>query len=75
MKGKGGMIKKATISEDMEKMRVRREERKIKEERKVHNANNNQSESNRPFDVDYEKMIRKKRADLYQSVPSNVLFL
>ena len=51
-------IQKKNISEDIENLRQRREERKIKEEKR------SQENQGKTMDIDYEKMIQKKKTEL-----------
>ena len=53
-------IQKKNISEDIENLRQRREERKIKEEKR------SQENQGKTMDIDYEKMIQKKKTELYK---------
>ncbi len=53
-------IQKKNILEDMENLRQRREERKIKEEKR------SQDNQGKIMDIDYEKMIQKKKTELYK---------
>ena len=65
---------KKSITDDIEKLRQRREDRKIKEDRKGQVGNPGQ-ESNKTMDLEYEKMILKKKNEIFQKEPKYVKFL
>ena len=65
---------KKSITDDIEKLRQRREDRKIKEDRKGQVGNPGQ-ESNKTMDIEYEKMILKKKNEIFQKEPKYVKFL
>lgn len=62
---------KQSIINDIEKLHQRRENNKIKEEKKASNVLN-QKDNMKPFDVDYAKMITKKQTEIYQNSPKEV---
>lgn len=67
MRGKGGAQK---VTDDMEKMRQRREDRKYRENKKGQ-GNKPQQEIGNIMDVEYEKMIRKKKMEIYENNEPN----
>ena len=54
-----------SVQDEIDNMKKRRDERKIKENRKIALANNNHEFIGKAMDKDYEKMIRNKKADIY----------
>ena len=64
MQGKRPYQKK-TIAEDMENLRQRREDRKLAQEKRGMTP----SEMGKMMDIDYERMIRKKKAEIFQYEP------
>ena len=65
MQGKRPYQKKS-IAEDMENLRQRREDRKLAQEKRGMTP----SEMGKMMDIDYERMIRKKKAEIYQYEPN-----
>ena len=65
---KQNINKGKSIQDDIDNMRKRRDERKIKESRKIA-ANNNHEFIGKAMDKDYEKMIRNKKSDIYSYEP------
>ena len=59
-----------TVQDEIDNMKKRRDERKIKESRKI-TVNNNHEIIGKRMDKDYEKMIRNKKSDIfsYESDP------
>ncbi|MCQ2818865.1 MAG: hypothetical protein MJ252_16490 [archaeon] len=70
MSKKGNGPGKKSIAEQIESLRQRREDRKLKEDKKV--LGNQGVDNIKVMDVEYEKMIKKKRYELYQSQPEEV---
>ena len=64
MQGKRQYVKKS-IAEDMENLRQRREDRKLNQEKRGMTP----SEMGKMMDIDYERMIRKKKAEIFQYEP------
>ena len=58
-----------SVQDEIDNMKKRRDERKIKENRKTAIANNNHEFIGKAMDKDYEKMIRNKKADIYSYEP------
>ena len=58
-----------SVQDEIDNMKKRRDERKIKENRKIALANNNHEFIGKAMDKDYEKMIRNKKADIYSYEP------
>ena len=69
---RNNVVNKKNIADDLEKMRQRREDRKNKEDRKNQLANASQ-ETNRIMDIEYEKMSRQKKLDLFLYEPQPVI--
>ena len=65
---KQNINKGKSVQDDIDNMRKRRDERKIKESRKIA-ANNNHEFIGKAMDKDYEKMIRNKKSDIYSYEP------
>ena len=59
-----------SVQDDLDNLKKRRDDRKIKESRKVA-SNNNHEFIGKAMDKDYEKMIRYKKADLYSYEPDS----
>ena len=64
---KQNLNKGKSVQDEIDSMKKRRDERKIKENRKI--ANNNHEFIGKAMDKDYEKMIRNKKADIYSYEP------
>ena len=56
---------KKSITDEIDKLRQRREDRKTKEDRKAQIGNPSQ-DSNKVMDIEYEKMILKKKNEIFQ---------
>ena len=54
----------------MEILRQRREERKNREEKRVNPQFISNNDTGKTMDADYEKMIRKKKTEIYQNKPA-----
>ena len=65
---KPNINKGKTVQDEIDNMKKRRDERKIKENRKMV-ANNNHEFIGKSMDKDYEKMIRNKKSDIYSYEP------
>ena len=61
---------KKSIAEEMEILRQRREERKNREEKRVNPQFISNNDTGKTMDADYEKMIRKKKTEIYQNKPA-----
>ena len=61
---------KKSIAEEMEILRQRREERKNREEKRVNPQFISNNDTGKTMDADYEKMIRKKKIEIYQNKPA-----
>jgi kinesin family protein 2/24 len=61
---------KKSIAEEMEILRQRREERKNREEKRANPQFIPNNEVGKTMDADYEKMIRKKKTEIYQNKPA-----
>ena len=61
---------KKSIDEEMEILRQRREERKNREEKRVNPQFISNNDTGKTMDADYEKMIRKKKIEIYQNKPA-----
>ena len=61
---------KKSIAEEMEILRQRREERKNREEKRANPQFISNNEMGKTMDADYEKMIRKKKTEIYQNKPA-----
>jgi kinesin family protein 2/24 len=57
-----------SVQDEIDNLKKRRDERKNKENRKI-NANNNHEFIGKAMDKDYEKMIRNKKADIFEYEP------
>ena len=66
---KQNINKVKSVQDEIDNMKKRRDERKIKENRKIAIANNNHEFIGKAMDKDYEKMIRNKKADIYSYEP------
>ena len=66
---KQNINKVKSVQDEIDNMKKRRDERKIKENRKTAIANNNHEFIGKAMDKDYEKMIRNKKADIYSYEP------
>ena len=65
MQGKRQYVKKS-IAEDMENLRQRREDRKLNQEKRGMTP----SEMGKMMDIDYERMIKKKKSEIFQYEPN-----
>lgn len=65
---------KKSITDEIDKLRQRREDRKTKEDRKAQIGNPSQ-DSNKVMDIEYEKMILKKKNEIFQIEPQHVYIL
>ena len=65
---KTNINKGKSVQDEIDNMKKRRDERKIKESRKIA-ANNNHEFIGKVMDKDYEKMIRNKKSDIYSYEP------
>ena len=65
---KQNMNKGKSVQDELDNMKKRRDERKIKESRKMVN-NNNHEFIGKAMDKDYERMIRNKKSDIYSYEP------
>ena len=65
---KSNINKGKTVQDEIDNMKKRRDERKIKESRKMA-ANINHDFIGKAMDKDYEKMIRNKKSDIYSYEP------
>jgi hypothetical protein len=65
--------KKGGIAEEIEKLKQRREERKYKEDKKgqVQGGVN----EGKTMDSDFEKMMKKKKQEIFQNEPENVKYI
>ena len=59
-----------SIQDEIDNLKKRRDDRKIKENRKMGAANNNHEYIGKAMDKDYEKMIRYKKADIFEYEPN-----
>ena len=69
MQGKRQYVKKS-IAEDMENLRQRREDRKLNQEKRGMTP----SEMGKMMDIDYERMIKKKKIGIFFFFEKNVNF-
>ena len=65
---KQNINKGKSVQDELDNMKKRRDERKIKESRKMAN-NNNHEYIGKAMDKDYERMIRNKKSDIYSYEP------
>ena len=66
---KQNLNKGKSVQDEIDNMKKRRDERKIKESRKLASNNNNHEFIGKAMDKDYEKMIRNKKSDIYSYEP------
>ena len=58
-----------SVQDEIDSMKKRRDDRKIKENRKNGNMNNNHEYIGKAMDKDYEKMIRYKKSEIFAYEP------
>lgn len=63
---------KGGIADEIAQLKQRREDRKNKEEKKNQMANLNNNDKMKMSDEIFEKMMRKKKAEIYKGQPSQV---
>lgn len=64
--------KKGGIADEIAQLKQRREDRKTKEEKKNQMANQGNNDKMKISDEIFEKMMRKKKAEIYKGQPSQV---
>lgn len=72
MKKNANQNKKVGIAEEIAQLKQRRDDRKMKEDKKNQLANQSNNEKMKISDEIFEKMMRKKKAEIYKGNPSQV---
>lgn len=69
---KNSVMKKGSITDDIEKLKQRRDDRKHKNYSNDGKGGNPQNEINKACDADYEKLMKKKKIEFDQE-PNEVI--